>query len=392
MKAFYRIGVILIVVVGIFIIWVNSDDDQADVSHRKPVSKKSVSSALPLSVRKSFRSGSIGDSNARDNQRRKGSEGVNIGIVTRRWLEGQATPLTPAEVAAWLKSEDYSADSYLAVFCSNTCPPEGLDWSAFHHEMFARHGSDPAVVLFGLLNWSPEAGKEVPHSFSIDTLKSLDPNNALGYYIQAREFLRNHDADSAYNVLLQSANATAVDAYFGRIRSSIEAMMVHAGRDEIGASAWANFSVRESDVSSLFIDIQHMMENSASSAQSPDYVMKNAAMLADVTLGTLEMRSAGIDTMFWAGLVSAPTLERAINAYPALVSQYFGSSLESVTEGVLSIRNEAGSVERFFPVGFIEMLDSLDERSRRAFYTTARNLGPYNALIRHFPDESAVRE
>jgi hypothetical protein len=283
--------------------------------------------------------------------------------AARKWLHDIAPPLTSEESRQWLESKNYSAEAFLAILATQSLPPAGTSPDDFLLEMLTKHRDDPAVVLYGSLMFPSVAGKSFPPKHLID----LDPENPLGYFLAAASAVKSGDEEESFRLIKKASALTGgTTSYLDRVRPLIREMILFSGRSPEGAAAWANFSINEIQVASIYTDLNdHFNRNPP---ETPRHAVQRAAVALDIAFGMQEVPLAGPDLLTWANLNVIPAALRYLDGAEQYIPEVFGDSAQNVTDKIKSFSDEGALLNNFFGGQHCNFLDGLPEPERNKFY------------------------
>ncbi|MEZ5330292.1 MAG: hypothetical protein R3F19_35030 [Verrucomicrobiales bacterium] len=291
----------------------------------------------------------------------------NLVQANLEWLGSKARALTSEETKVWLEHEQYSAEAYLAVLMSNSPSPEGWEPTEFYREMFHRHESNAAVALYSLLT-----GKEDDPSRFME----LAPDNPIADHVAALKLLREGKVDDALESLRNAVQKDAPTAYYEQIRPAVFKMFEFSGRSEEGADAWANFSIRESDLSSIGSEMGRIFLSIP--PKNDEELLMRAAYVADVGLTLEEVPMAGPDSYSWNGFTMPAVLE-ILNDHSDLIPAIFNDTSENVITNLSQMSEQRAYEAPFYFNGHCDFIDQLAPDKRTSFYEEARSIGPLAA-------------
>jgi hypothetical protein len=141
------------------------------------------------------------------------------------WLQqllgenGERAELAPEVLERWLASGRTNAESLLAA-----CQAGGGD--RYLRMALTNFPNDPRVLLAASgLNDGPEARRE-----RLDRLKAAAPENALAYYLSARDHLQNSRPDQAVADLLAASGRSHFEDYTLDAMQNAEDLYLQAGK------------------------------------------------------------------------------------------------------------------------------------------------------------------
>lgn len=149
-----------------------------------------------------------------------------------RMLGGELTALPREKIDRWVELNRTNAESLLAA-------RQAGGGQEFLLEALKRYPDDPRVLYASIiLDDSAEAKRE-----RLDRFKAVSPDNALPYYLSAREHLKQSEPDKAVNDLIAAAGMKGFEDYTVDAMQNAEELYLSTGASAADAKVMGGMSV-----------------------------------------------------------------------------------------------------------------------------------------------------
>jgi len=199
-----------------------------------------------------------------------------------RWLNGKSLPhLDAVQAEAYAQQHQRRPEALLAAYQTTTD-------RGFLHEAMAKHPRDARVVLAAACTATPAQsnadGAEERRKW-LDALKKSAPDNALAYYLSAREHFKTGQPDLAEKEVLAGAGRPLRDYALDFIESAEDAYL-SAGYSEGEATALAMGSLLMPHLAQLRDVGTELVKRANHYRQSGDAASANKMLHAAIRIGT----------------------------------------------------------------------------------------------------------
>ena len=199
-----------------------------------------------------------------------------------RWLNGKSLPhLDAAQAEAYAQQHQRRPEALLAAYQTTTD-------RGFLREAMAKHPRDARVVLAAACTAAPDQSN--PNNSDerrkwLDALKKSAPDNALAYYLSAREHFKTGQPDLAEKEVLAGASRPLRDYALDFIEGAQDAYL-SAGYSEAEATALAMGSLLMPHLAQLRDVATELVKRANHYRQNGDAASANKMLYAAIRIGT----------------------------------------------------------------------------------------------------------